>query len=70
MVGTVPIFSANLQPSLIFKLCLLQDFLDNFQVAQEKLVEASQAAAEVAKLNVQEAYTNAAKAELSLDLKV
>ncbi|BES95651.1 Vacuolar protein [Nesidiocoris tenuis] len=45
------------------------DFLDNFQVAQEKLVEASQAAAEVAKLNVQEAYTNAAKAELSLDLK-
>uniref|UniRef100_A0A146KJR5 Vacuolar protein sorting-associated protein 13A n=1 Tax=Lygus hesperus TaxID=30085 RepID=A0A146KJR5_LYGHE len=45
------------------------DFLDNFQDAQRKIVEASRTAAEAAKQNVQEAYTNAAKAELSLDLK-
>ncbi|KAF6206535.1 hypothetical protein GE061_017769 [Apolygus lucorum] len=45
------------------------DFLDNFQDAQQKIVEASRTAAEAAKQNVQEAYTNASKAELSLDLK-
>ncbi|CAA9994363.1 unnamed protein product [Nesidiocoris tenuis] len=68
----IPVFNSLTfsDKEYLFSIEFIMDFLDNFQVAQEKLVEASQAAAEVAKLNVQEAYTNAAKAELSLDLKI
>ncbi|XP_073984515.1 vacuolar protein sorting 13C isoform X2 [Rhodnius prolixus] len=45
------------------------DFFDHFQAAQQKLVQASQAAAEAARQNVQDVYANAVKIELDFNLK-
>lgn len=45
------------------------DFLDQFQAAQAALIEASQAAAETAKQNLQSAYSKAKRIVLNIDLK-
>lgn len=47
----------------------LQNFLDNFQAAQKSLVTASTAAAGAAKLNVVEAYENAARVSMNIKVK-
>ncbi|RZC35600.1 vacuolar protein sorting-associated protein 13A-like, partial [Asbolus verrucosus] len=45
------------------------DFLNEFQAAQAALIEASQAAAQSAKENMQSAYAKATKLSLNIDLK-
>ena len=55
---------------LNYVIIFCQDFLGNFQTAQETIVQASQAAAEVAKQNMQEAYDNATRIELDIELQV
>lgn len=45
------------------------NFLNNFQTAQTAIIEASQAAAETAKQNVQEAYSKETKVSLNINLK-
>lgn len=46
-----------------------QSFLDNFQSAQAAIAEASAAAAEQAKQNMVEAYTNATRMRLNIKIK-
>lgn len=45
------------------------DFLNNFQMAQQKIKEASVAAAEAAKSNVVEAYAQATRVKLNIKIK-
>ncbi|KAJ8953002.1 hypothetical protein NQ318_015363 [Aromia moschata] len=45
------------------------NFLNQFQAAQQAIIDASQAAAESAKENMKEAYTKATKISLSIDIK-
>ncbi|KAF5289221.1 hypothetical protein FQR65_LT00109 [Abscondita terminalis] len=45
------------------------NFLNNFQTAQEAIIEASQTVADTAKHNVQNAYKNSTKISLNIDLK-
>lgn len=47
----------------------LQEFLNNFQTAQQAIIEASSQAADAARANVQSAYTNSTKVSLKLRLK-
>lgn len=47
----------------------LQNFLDNFQAAQQALADASAAAAETAKQNMVEAYSNAKRMLLNVRIK-
>lgn len=46
-----------------------QNFLSNFQAAQDAIVEASHAAAEAAKHNVQDVYSNAIRIVLDINIK-
>ncbi|KAF5306759.1 hypothetical protein FQA39_LY01517 [Lamprigera yunnana] len=45
------------------------NFLNNFQTAQQAIIEASQTVADTAKQNVQNAYKNSTKISLNIDLK-
>lgn len=45
------------------------NFLNNFQAAQKAIAEASAAAAETAKQNMVEAYTNATRMKLNVRIK-
>nr|XP_023022780.1 vacuolar protein sorting-associated protein 13-like [Leptinotarsa decemlineata] len=45
------------------------NFLNQFQAAQQKIIEASQAAAQTAKENMKEVYTKATKVSLNINLK-
>lgn len=45
------------------------NFLDNFQTAQKAIAEASAAAAETAKQNMVEAYSNATRMRLNIKIK-
>ncbi|KAF2903862.1 hypothetical protein ILUMI_02321 [Ignelater luminosus] len=45
------------------------DFLNEFQTAQQAIIDASQAAAQTAKQNMQTAYENATRISLNIDLK-
>lgn len=47
----------------------LQHFLNNFQAAQQAIADASAAAAETAKQNMVEAYSNATRMLLSVRIK-
>lgn len=47
----------------------LQSFLDNFQTAQQAIADASAAAAETAKQNMVEAYSNAKRMSLNVRIK-
>lgn len=46
-----------------------QNFLDNFQAAQQAIADASAAAAETAKQNMVEAYSNAKRMVLNVRIK-
>lgn len=46
-----------------------QNFLDNFQTAQQAIADASAAAAETAKQNMVEAYSNAKRMALNIRIK-
>lgn len=43
--------------------------MNQFQAAQQKIIQASQAAAEQAKINMQEAYKKATRISLNIDIK-
>lgn len=49
---------------------LLQDFLNQFSAAQTAILEASAAAAEAAKANMQQVYKDAFRIRLNIQLKV
>lgn len=53
----------------VLKFCkCFQEFLNNFQTAQEALIEASSQAADAARANVQSAYQNSTKLSLRVRL--
>lgn len=53
----------------MFKYLCRQGFLNNFQAAQQAIAEASAAAAETAKQNMVEAYSNATRMLLNIRIK-
>lgn len=54
---------------LIEPVFFLQNFLNNFQAAQQAIADASAAAAETAKQNMVEAYSNATRMLLNVRIK-
>lgn len=54
---------------LISMIFIAQNFLDNFQTAQQAIADASAAAAETAKQNMVEAYSNAKRMALNIRIK-
>lgn len=57
------------EPKKIEHFFFLQSFLDNFQTAQQAIADASAAAAETAKQNMVEAYSNAKRMSLNVRIK-
>lgn len=47
----------------------MQNFVDNFQVAKEKFIEAGAAAAEAARQNMHSVYQNATRIKLNFNIK-
>ena len=60
------LFSTKMNKTQIKSTIIQQEFLNNFQTAQQAIIDASSQAADAARANVQSAYTNSTKLALKV----